>query len=234
MKKINFTDSLNHAVKGITYALKTERNMKIHIIITICVLLACLWLDMDRIDFMMIITAISLVIVSEIINTAIESVVNLLALSNHPLAKIAKDLAAGAVLVATINAVACGYLIILPAIKRPVILDIASRVKEHYAHIILIIIALILIVIAVFKAFGGKGTFTRGGLASGHAALAFGATTAILIITNNVVAGILALALALLVTQSRIEANFHKIQETVIGALIGILLTIVIFMLASH
>ena len=229
MKKISFTESLNHAVNGITYALKTERNIKIHFIATICVLITCLWMDIDRTDLMMIIMAISIVIITEILNTAVESIVNLLSLSSHPLAKIAKDLSAGAVLIATINALACGYLVILPAIKRPIVMDVVTKIKEHYLHIIITVIILILIVIAVFKALDGKGTFTRGGIVSGHSALAFGASTAILVITNNIIAGTLAFAIALLVSQSRVEANFHKLKETIIGALIGILLTLLIF-----
>lgn len=229
MKKVSFTDSLNHAVNGIIYALKTERNTKIHFIATTCVLITCLWMDIDRTDLMMIIMAITMVLMAEILNTALESVVNLLALSSHPLAKIAKDLSAGAVLIATINALACAYLVILPAVKRPIVMDVVAKIKEHYLHIIVIIIILILIVIATFKALDGKGTFTRGGIASGHSALAFGASTAILIITNNIIAGVLSFAIALLVSQSRVEANFHKLKETIIGGFIGILLTLLIF-----
>lgn len=231
MKKIRFTESLNNAVTGITYALKTERNMKIHVILAICVLLMCLWLDIDRAELAVLILAITAVIAAEIINTAIETVVNLLTISAHPLAKIAKDLSAGAVLIASIGACGCGYLILIPAIRRPVMTDVATRIKEHFPHIVVIIVFLLLIAVAVFKYFGKKGSFTQGGLASGHAALAFGASTAILLITQNTTAGILALALALLVTQSRIEAKFHEVYETIIGGLLGILFTVVVFYL---
>lgn len=229
MKKIRFSDSLNHAVQGIAYALKTERNLKIHITVAICALIMSLWLDIDRVEFMMITMAMGFVIVTEILNTSIEAVVNLFTISSHPLAKVAKDMAAGAVLTASMIAAACAYLVILPAIKRPVVIDVVSKIKDHSIHIIVILVVLILITVAIFKAVGGKGTFTRGGLASGHAALAFAASTAILLITRSIVAGTLAIGIALLVAQSRVEANFHKLQETIVGALVGVLLTMIIF-----
>ncbi len=233
MKKVKFAESLNHAVQGLAYAFKTERNLKIHFTLAVCVLTMCLWLDIDRVEFMLIILSIGFVIATEILNTAVESVVNLLTLSSHPLARVAKDMAAGAVLIATLAAASCGYLVILPAIKRPIVIDVVSKIKDHSVHIIIIVIFLILVTIAVFKSIDGKGTFTRGGWASGHAALAFGASTGILLITKNIIAGTLAIGIALLVTQSRVEANFHKIQETIIGALIGILLTMIIFFLST-
>lgn len=229
MRKPVFTESLNNAVAGITYALKTERNVKIHIIMAFCVLLMCLWLDIERAELAVLVISITMVIAAEIFNTAVEAVVNLFSISAHPLAKIAKDLAAGAVLVSATGAVFCGYIILFPAIRRPVMTDVVSRIKEHFPHIIIIIILLILIAVGILKYLGKKGSFTRGGLASGHAALSFGASTAILLITQNATAGVLALALALLVTQSRIEAKFHKVYETVIGGLIGILFTLMIF-----
>ncbi len=229
MRKPRFTESLNNAVAGVTYALKTERNIKIHVIIAFSVLLMCLWLDIESSELAVLILSISMVLAAEMFNTAVEAVVNLLTISAHPLAKIAKDIAAGAVLITSIGAAACGYIILFPAIRRPVMTDVVMRIREHFPHIIIIIIALILIAVAVLKYLGKKGSFTRGGLASGHAALAFGASTAILLITRNTTAGVLALALALLVTQSRIEAKFHKIYETIIGGLIGVLFTLVIF-----
>ena len=95
MRKPRFTESLNNAVAGITYVLKTERNMKIHVIIGFCILLMCLWLDLERTELAIIILVITIVIVAEIINTAVEAVVNLLSISEHPLSKIAKDVAKG-------------------------------------------------------------------------------------------------------------------------------------------
>ena len=229
MRKPRFTESLNNAVAGITYVLKTERNMKIHVIIGFCILLMCLWLDLERTELAIIILVITNVIVAEIINTSVEAVVNLLSISEHPLAKIAKDVAAGGVLVASLGACGCGYLILMPAIKRPVMTDVFTRVREHFPHLIFIIVILLLISVGIVKHLGKNGKFTQGGLASGHAALSFGAATAIFLITQNTTAGILSLALALLVTQSRIEAKFHKIYETIIGGLLGILITLLIF-----
>ncbi|MDQ7822179.1 MAG: diacylglycerol kinase [Candidatus Eremiobacteraeota bacterium] len=234
MKQPPILDTINCAINGLIYALKTERNLKIHVVIAILVLLTCLWIDIDRSDLMFIFFSITLVLMAETFNTAVEAIVNLLTLSHHPLAKIAKDVSAGAVLVTTVNALAAGYLIILPAIKKPILSDVINKIKQQYTHAIVILIVLILIVVMIFKSMGGRGSFTRGGIVSGHAALAFAASTAILCITRNVLATSLAFMLALLVAQSRVEAKFHRWLEVVLGALIGILASLVVFALFSN
>lgn len=234
MKKPKFTESMNYAVRGLTYALKTERNLKIHISASIIVLLLCLWIDIDKTDLMFILIAISLVLITETVNTSIEAVVNLLTLSQHPLAKIAKDVSAGAVLISVLNALACGYLIIFPAVQRPIIYDAISKIKSNYSNIIIILAVLIVITVFTFKLIGKKGNFLRGGLASGHAALAFAGSTAIMLLTQNLLASALAFFIAVLVSQSRVEAKFHKLVEVIIGGLIGVLFTIVLFALLGR
>lgn len=229
MKFKKFSDSVNHAVDGVIYAFKTERNLKIHFIITLFVLALCLILDLSRLEVVMIFFAIALVVVAEMINTAIEALVNLLTLSHHPLAKIAKDVAAGGVLIATINALAVSYLILFTSMKKPILEMVWRKARESWAHITIIIIFITVIVVGVGKALSKKGTFMQGGLVSGHAAVAFGVSTAILLATKNIFVTFLAFFLAVLVAQSRVEAKFHQWFEVVIGALIGIATSLLIY-----
>ncbi|MCE1248568.1 MAG: diacylglycerol kinase [Firmicutes bacterium] len=229
MKLRKFTDSINHAVDGIIYAFKTERNLKIHFAITLCVLAACLVLDLDRLEVVMVFFAIALVIVAEMINTAIEAFVNLLTLSHHPLARISKDVAAGGVLIAAVNALAVSYLIIFSSMKKPLLDMVVTKARGSMAHITLIILFIIIIIVVIGKTLGKRGTFTQGGLVSGHAAVAFGVSTAILLATRNIFATSLAFFLAVLVAQSRMEAKFHKWFEVVLGAIIGIGTSLLIY-----
>ena len=85
--------------------------MRIHLIVGGAVLLATLYLRLQRVYVVCVIVLVAFVIALELLNTAIESVVDLMTVAHHPLAKIAKDTAAGAVLVATIASVIVGYLI---------------------------------------------------------------------------------------------------------------------------
>ena len=106
-----FYESLKLAVEGIGYCIKTQRNMRIHIVFAIIALVAGILLRIDRLEFIMVVMSISIVFICEIINTAVERAVDTATMEYHPIAKIAKDVAAGAVLVAAISSVIVGLLI---------------------------------------------------------------------------------------------------------------------------
>jgi diacylglycerol kinase len=107
-------ESLGFAVQGIWHVLRTQRNARIHAGITAAVILAGLWLGINRLEWSVVILTIALVWAAESINTALEVVVNLVSPSVHPLAKTCKDTAAGAVLVCAAAAVIIGLLIFGP------------------------------------------------------------------------------------------------------------------------
>jgi undecaprenol kinase/diacylglycerol kinase (ATP) len=96
------------------HALRTERNMQIHLAVTVLVLAAMWWLDISRTERLLVFFAIGLVWAMETLNTAIEAVVDQITSVCHPLAKIAKDAAAGAVLISVITAVIIGLYVFLP------------------------------------------------------------------------------------------------------------------------
>ena len=233
--KRDLRESINHAVDGIVYAFRTERNLKIHVVMSLGVLVACLLVDLTPYELLGVFLLIAMVVVAEMFNTAIEALVNLQTLSHHPLAKIAKDVSAGAVLIACITSIIGGYLIFWEPAKR-MLWGEASRVlyhriAEHYTHGLIVLLTIILVSVMIGKALGSKGTFTRGGLVSGHAAVAFGASTAILVITRNPIATVLAFALALLVAQCRVEANIHRWVEVLTGALLGTVASLIVFLM---
>src|SRR5580658_297936 len=103
--------SFHYAFAGILYATRTQPNMRIHLVLGGAVLLATLYLRLQRVYVVCIIVLVAFVLALELLNTAIESVVDLMTVAHHPLARIAKDTAAGAVLVATLASVIVGYMI---------------------------------------------------------------------------------------------------------------------------
>ena len=220
--------SFNYAIDGVIYVLRTQRNMRIHLIVAALVLLLSLVLGVDTIQFIILMIAIALVIVSELFNTAIESAIDITTNTYDPLAKIAKDVAAAAVLISTLVAVTVGYLIFFPKLNS-FTLTTLDRVRQSPIHVTAI--ALILVVISVMwaKARTKTGTWLRGGWPSGHSAIAGALFTAIALISKSALLATLALIMALLVFQSRREAKFHSVLQIASGGLIGVLITVIIF-----
>ncbi len=106
--------SFQFAFAGIWHTFLTQRNAKIHTAITAAVLVLGGWLRLDARDWAVLVLTIGVVFAAEILNTAVEAIVDLISPEFHPLAKIAKDAAAGAVLVLAIAAVGVGVLIFVP------------------------------------------------------------------------------------------------------------------------
>ena len=104
-------DSFNYAFEGIIHVLRTQRNMRIHFAIAVVVLVAAIATDVTKLELIALLLAIAFVLIAEMINTAIEGAIDVATSSFDPMAKLAKDIAAGAVLIAAINAVAVGYLV---------------------------------------------------------------------------------------------------------------------------
>ena len=224
----NIIKAFNAAIEGVIYTFKHERNMKIHYVIAVVVLLISLFLDLSRVEKMILLLSISLVIVSEMFNTAVEKTVDLVTSEYHELAKIAKDVAAGAVLVVSLNAVAVGYIIFYDKLTELSGYLIYS-IRESEMHITLICIVMVLLAVVAAKALTNTGTPLKGGMPSGHAALSFAIATAITLMTERVEASTLAYLMAFLVAQSRIEGKIHTFWETVAGALLGILVAMLVF-----
>ena len=109
-----FYKSLGYAINGIKTCIQKERNIKIHLFVMGCVIVCGFLLKISIIQWMICLLLFALVIGLELENTAIEAVVDLCSPTYHPLAKIAKDTAAGAVLVSAIFAAIIGLMIFVP------------------------------------------------------------------------------------------------------------------------
>lgn len=107
----DFFKSFKFAISGMFYTISTQRNLKIQVMFAILAILFGIFLKISILEWAILIFAIMFVLFAEMINTAIESTVDLCTEEFSEKAKIAKDVAAGAVLVASINSVAMGVLI---------------------------------------------------------------------------------------------------------------------------
>ena len=106
--------SFRYAFVGWRYVLRTQRNAWIHAAASVAVALVGVWLGLSRLEWAAIVIAVALVWVTEFINTALEAVVDLASPQQHPLARGAKDVAAAAVLIASLCSVVIGLLILGP------------------------------------------------------------------------------------------------------------------------
>ncbi|MBA1337185.1 MAG: Diacylglycerol kinase [Firmicutes bacterium] len=223
-------ESFNYAISGVIYTLKTQRNMKIHFGVAILVLAVSLFMDFSRLELLLLFFTISLVLVTEMINTSIEAAIDMITDSYHPLAKAAKNVAAGAVLISALNAIIVAYLIFFDRLY-PLTFRVLWRVRQSPAHVTFISLLLVILVVVVSKSLTGEGTPLRGGLPSGHSAVAFSVVTAVAFISQDMLVTTLTLLLGVLVVQSRIETKIHNTFETIIGAILGIIITVLIFQL---
>ncbi len=227
-------DSFNYALEGIIHVLRTQRNMRIHFVVAIAVIVLALTVAVSRTDLIVLLISITFVLIAEMINSAIEGAIDVATTSFDPLAKLAKDVAAGAVLIASLNAVAIGYLVFSArvATRSARLLD---RLRDAPAE--LTIFALVLTISGVIgaKAWSGRGTPLRGGLPSGHAAIAFAAWVAATYIAGSqhrFLVSSIVFALALLVAQTRVESGVHSAFEVLLGGMLGALTTLALFQLA--
>lgn len=230
MKNRNLVDSFNNALIGIITAVKRERNLKIHLSITILILILSKILIISRVELIIIILLCALVIVAELFNTAIENVVDLYCGDEYnDLAKYTKDVAAGAVFAIAVAAGVIGFIIFVPRISIFILKkNIILKMIPNYIAIISIIATLILsIVIKSIK--GREKSLLSGGMPSGHSGLAFSIATSILFLSNKSYIIILGFILAFLVAQSRYEGKIHSLFEITIGAILGSLVTFLLF-----
>lgn len=220
--------SFNYAIQGVIHTLRTQRNMRLHLLAAAVVLAAALALRIGRFELIALFFAIAFVLTAELANTALETVVDLATERFDPAAKTAKDVAAGAVLVASVNAVAVGYIVFFDRLSQPT-WRLFAYLREVPAHLTLIALALVAVLVVAGKALTGTGTSLHGGWPSGHAALATAAAAAIGHATRNAQATVLALFIAALVAQSRVETETHTIPQVVSGAVLGFLIATLVF-----
>jgi diacylglycerol kinase (ATP) len=226
-------ESFNYAIEGVIHVLRTQRNMRIHFGAAVVVIVVSVAVGVSKIELIVLLLSIAFVLITEMINTAIEGTIDAATTSFDPMAKLAKDIAAGAVLIASVNAVAVGYLVFAGKAADKTA-DVLDRVRNAPAEISLVALVLTVIIVIATKAWTGRGTPLRGGLPSGHAAVAFAgwmASTYIVGDSHRFVVSALTFIMALLVAQTRVESGVHSALEVAYGGALGALVTLSVFQL---
>jgi len=230
LKKDGFLESLNYAIEGIVNALRTQRSMKIHFIIAILVMLFSLIMGVNRLELIFIFLIICCIMALEMINTALEIVVDMLAQEYSIKAKLAKNTAAGAVLIAVIGGVFGGYLIFADRIGS-FSFQFAAAISRKPLHLVFINLGLLLLIIIFWKSFYKRGKPLEGGMPSGHSALAFSVAVMVYFLSTSNIVISLVFILAVLTAHSRVDSGVHSLKEVIAGSVLGIILSVLIFVL---
>lgn len=219
-KSRKIVESFNCAIEGIIQSIKNERHMKVHLVMTVVVIIATLILNLTKLEIALIAISISIVWIAEIINTAIEAVVDMYIQEYHDLAKLAKDAGAGAVFIAAVNSIIVGYLVMYNHFELFSKAEI-HRLKSSPVHASAVALLLVVVIVIGLKALFRKGTPLRGGMPSGHSAVAFSVWVSIFFINDNIYITLLTFFLACMVAQTRVKAGIHTFKEVGVGAVIG-------------
>jgi len=219
------------ALAGLVYTFKTQRHMRFHLYVVLIVVMLGILVNLQLREMLVLLFTISLVLVAEMFNSAIEATVDLVSPNYNPMAKFAKDIAAGAVLITTIIALAVGGLLILGDNRweqLKINLTTDSPGLPFVGRLVLGGIVVFTVVV-IGKGLGKQGQVLRGGLVSGHSGFAFLLATSSMFLTENALATAIAFMLAALVAQSRWEAKIHTVVELCLGAAVGVITGLMIF-----
>ena len=235
MKNDNFFEAWGNATNGIIYSATTQLNIIIQLVLAVIVMVLSLFYGLNTAEFLCLLFAVFMVIFAELINTAIETVVDLFVDVYHPKAKISKDVAAGAVVLAACNALVVGYFIFFKEENLKAISDsIFNNMVKSPMHLAFVAIMLVVIAVISMKAGCSKKTergelVKEGFVPSGQSAIAFAALTAIWLNSKDIVTFTLALILSILVVENRAGSNARTKAEIVFGACMGVLIVLLIY-----
>jgi diacylglycerol kinase (ATP) len=230
LEQRTFIQSLNDAVEGFIYVIRSEKNMRIHFFLGFLVLLGAIFLGVSKIEWIILCLSVCFVWISEMVNTAIEETMDHIQETFHPAVRIIKDVSAGAVLISVANSLVVGILIFSNYWHWP-LEKLAWRLRYTDWHITFISLLVVIFLVIFAKVVFHRGTPLKGGIVSGHAAVVFSLWTAVIFTGAGLFAVFAALLLALLVIQGRLRAKVHTVWETLAGAVLGILVTALFFQL---
>lgn len=236
LKNDNFIEAWYNAINGIVYTATTQRNFRIQLILAVIVLALSLFYGLGTTEFLCLVFALFFVIFAEMVNTAIETVVDLYVDVYHPKAKIAKDVAAGGVVITAINAIIVAYFLFFDKISDMGIAFIQNVANSpiHLAFATIVITMIATLAIIAYSKTNKHKVFNEKFVPSGHATIAFAANTIIWITTQNPVILILSLVMAILIAESRIQAKEHKLSEVIFSACMGILIVLIIYSISIN
>ena len=226
-----FLKGFDYAYEGLVWAINHEKNMKFHLLALAILLIASLFFNLSRVEMISLVFAVCFVLGFELLNTSLEQAVNLASGGKYsPFAKASKDLAAAAVFIAALNALFVAYLIFFDKFID-FYNSVFVRITKQPSHLAVITLSLVIVVTIFLKGvfYQGHGTAFKGGFVSGHTSLAFCLATIGIMQSQEFLVKLLFLLLALIIAESRYEADIHSIPEIIRGAILGTSMAMAIF-----
>jgi diacylglycerol kinase (ATP) len=220
--------SFRFALEGLKYTLVTQRNMRIHFLAALGVLLLSLYLPLSKTEVLLLFIAIVLVLVAELFNTVVEAVVDMVTKEFHPLAKVAKDVAAGAVLLSAGLAVVVGVSIFYPyldLLKFPYLEE--GPVPPNIGMLAILVADFFLTLLL-------KGWLHRLGRPqwepSMTTSLAFCIATSVALMIRHLLVSLLVYLLTALLVGTRLSIKTRR-SPIILGALLGTVVALIGFIL---
>lgn len=226
-----FLKGFDYAYEGLVWAINHEKNMKFHLLALAILLVGSLFFNLSRVEMITLVFAVCFVLGFELLNTSIEQAVNLASGGKYsPFAKASKDLSAAATFIAALNALFVAYLIFFDKFLN-LYNSVFARITRRPSHLAVITLALVIVVTIFLKGvfYEGHGSAFKGGFVSGHTSLSFCAATIGILLVDQPLVKLMFIGLALIVAESRYEANIHSVPEIIRGAILGTSMAMAIF-----
>jgi diacylglycerol kinase (ATP) len=226
-------DSFHHAFEGLYYVFKAKPSMRVQSIAAVLVLISAWGFGVDHIELLVLLTAIVAVIAAQTFSTAIKEVLDHGGANHSEHARVIKDIAGAGVLICGIFALLVAVMVFANSPGFVGLFQLPPEFPDRPVlgplQIVLVGLLLLAVIVVWVKRAVGWRSFLTGGMISGHSALGFLVAASIALVTQDPSVSALALALALLLAQSRLQANIHKLSEVAIGALVGLGLALILF-----
>lgn len=222
MKSRHLLDSFRFALEGLVHAFHVDWHLRYIVLCAAVVLMFSVFAHSTREEILLLFVAATLVVMAELVNRAVEAVVDLASPEIHPTARVAKDVAAAAVLVAIV----CALLIVAGVFTQAPTLDAlrgsGDRPAPHFLHVLVVGLITVIVAVVLAKLWQGHWNLARGGMISAHSALAFFCFVSVCFLTTDIVIWALAFVPAVLVAQSRVQGGIHSVREVLIGAAVAL------------
>ncbi|WP_127484805.1 diacylglycerol kinase family protein [Paenibacillus ehimensis] len=225
---VKWQRSFRYAYEGVKYALATQRNMKFHFFAALVILALALFFGLPKTDILFILLAVTLMIVTELINTAVEKTVDLAMPDLHPLAKIAKDVAAASVLVTAAFAAVTGMIVFYDPIERLIQTGRAGGHPITAGTVWILLSLVILTVIVVQTRFSSKGNGVKPSLLT---AVAFAVAALIACRVQDTLVALLGFLLAVVLLLALHDKRKRPFGSLLLGAVLGGFITVLAYYL---
>lgn len=227
-KNVKYKEAFKHAASGILTAAQSERNIRAQFALIIIALVLGVLFKLTKTEIVLVVLAMFFVVFAEMINTAIEAVVDLHTDKYHPKAKVAKDVAAGAVVVSVLNSIVIAYFVFFEKIATLGLKYLVGWSTANPTIYFVFLIVTTLVLIVVLKLLSKKITLNKF-IPSGQAMISTSIFMAIWTQTKNTIVIVSALIFVMLVSVNRIGNDRRTVWEVTVGATLGLIIATIVY-----